>query len=105
MSIRKAFEERFGADQAEAIYTAAIEHSNGINNKNKGSDPFKWALCIALGYQCMEVEEYREYHGITAPWKEVKQWIKDNAELSTHDGSFDYLAALAGVYNEYVRDI
>jgi hypothetical protein len=101
-SIRIDFEKAFGVDQAKAIYDAALSHEKGVNNIEKGSDPFKWALLIAIGYQCMEVERYREHHGITAPWEELKAWIKEHADLSSHNGDCDYLALFAGKYNEYV---
>lgn len=102
MSIREAFVAKFGEDQAAAIEAAANEHANGVNDQNKGTDPFKWALLIAIGYQCAEKASYREYHGIAAPWDEVKQWMKDHADLASHDGDCDYLSLLAGSYNEYM---
>lgn len=102
MSIREAFVERFGEDQAAAIYAAAESHGNDINNTNLGSDPFKWALLVAIGYQCMEIDGYREHHGITAPWVDLKQWIIWHADLASHDGDCDFLAAFVGAYNEYV---
>lgn len=101
-SIRAAFAERFGEDQAEAIEAAAISHGNGINDTNVGSDPFKWALLIAIGYQCMELDDYRAHHGITAPWADLKPWIIEHADLASHDGDCDYLAAFVGTYNEFV---
>ena len=104
MSVRASFVERFGEDQAAAIEAAAEKHENGINSVNKGSDPFKWACLIAIGYQCAEVGSYREEHGITAPWGEVRQWLKESAELHTHNGDCDYLALMCGKYNEYMPE-
>lgn len=101
-TIRTAFAQRFGEDQAEAIYRAAVSHKNGVHD-NEGSDPFKWALCICIGYQCMEEEPYRADHGITADWEEIQQWIKDHADLASHDGDVDLLAAVCGKYNEYIK--
>lgn len=66
MTIRTAFEKRFGVADAEAIWQAALRHANGINDGNKGDDPFKWAILICIGYQCMEVPGYRDEHEITA---------------------------------------
>ncbi len=103
MSIRDAFAERFGKDQADAIVAAAESHENGTNSENKGADPFKWALLIAIGYQCSEVDRYRDHHGITAPWDDVKQWIVDNADLGSHDGDCDYLCAFGGGYADFVK--
>jgi hypothetical protein len=104
VSIRESFVERFGADQAVAVFRAAEEHGNGINNGNLGTDPFKWAITICLGYECMSKEGYREHHGITASWDEIDQWIKDEADLASHDGDMDYLALFAGVYKDYIAE-
>ena len=100
MSVRTSFEERFGAEQADKLYAAAVGHSNGVHDR-PGSDPFRWAVAIAIGYQCAEVDSYRASHGITAPWPEVQQWIKDEADLAHHDGDVDYLSLFAGVYDNY----
>jgi hypothetical protein len=100
-SIRHAFAERFGDDQAEAIYAAAREHRNGVHD-NEGSDPFKWALLICIGFECMSSDAYRGGHGITAPWDEIKQWIKDHADLASHDGDCDYITMFTGGYDEYM---
>lgn len=101
MSVRDAFVARFGEDQAVAIEAAAEEHKNGIHD-DPGSDYFRWALVIALGYECMSLDSYREYHGITAPWPELNEWIKDNGRLAEHDGDSDYLSLFTGTYDEYV---
>lgn len=100
MSVRESFRETFGEDQATAIENAAQEHENGVHD-NRGSDPFKWAISICLGYECASKDSYREHHGITAPWEDISAWIKKHGELSTHDGDIDYLSAFAGVYDKY----
>lgn len=71
---------------------------------NRGSDPFKWAILICIGYQCAEIPRYREYHGVTVPFEEFKQWVKDEGELGSHDGACDYLTLFCGGYNEYVPE-
>jgi hypothetical protein len=83
--IREKFVAAFGEDQASALIRAAEEHENGVNSANKGSDPFKWALLICIGYECISRDRFREYHGITASWEQLRQWIKDHAdsELTT----------------------
>jgi len=78
---------------------AALSHANGINSTNKGSDPFRWALTIVIGYQC--VEKYAKYHNIKVPFNEFKKWVIENAELHEHDGDIDWLALAAGVYQEF----
>lgn len=99
--IRDEFVKMFGEKEALALESAAEEHKNGVHD-NPGSDPFKWVLLICIGYQCFEVEGYREYHGIVASFESIKQWVKDNAELDSHDGDSDFISLVAGVYNEYV---
>lgn len=101
MSTRKSFVAHFGSDQAAAIEDAADSHKNGIHD-SKGSDPFRWAIVICIGHQCMEVDGYREHHGITAPWEEIEAWIKEHGDLANHDGDSDYLALFAGVYTKYM---
>ena len=98
---RESFVEAFGEEQAAKFEAAAEYHRNGINDSNKGSDPFKWAASIVIGYQCAEVESYRGYHGITPPWEDIDRWLKEKADLGTHDGDMDILALFAGTYDKY----
>ena len=53
--IRDSFVAAFGEEQAVAIERAAEEHKNGVHD-NRGSDSFKWAIAICIGYECMEVD-------------------------------------------------
>ena len=99
---RDSFVQHFGEEDARNIELAAAEHKNGIHDE-KGSDPFRWAITICIGFQCAELDSYREYHGITAPWMEIQQWIKDHGDLSIHDGDVDYIMLALGGYNEYVQ--
>lgn len=105
MSVREQFVEQFGEAEAAAVEAAAEEHAHGINDKNRGSDPFKWALLIAIGYQCMETDHYRESHGIFAPWESLRDWMIESADLGSHDGDSDMLALFAGAYNAYVKEL
>lgn len=101
--IEEKFVKDWGEELAQKVWECAYSHANGINDANKGSDPFKWALLIVIGYQCFEIEDYRKYHGVPdLDWEKMKKWIRDNAELETHDGDCDYLSLWAGRYNYYV---
>ena len=102
-SIRPLFVNLFGEDQAFAIEKAAEEHDNEVHTK-RGSDPFKWALLICIGYQCIEVERFRKGHGIKASYMELKEWIREVADLGSHNGDCDYLALASGKYNQYIKD-
>ncbi len=102
-TIRTKFVKDFNEDLAEKLEAAAEKHSNGVNNKNKGSDPFKWVLLICIGYQCFEVKSYRKHHDITeASFTKISNWIKKNGKLDTHDGDCDYLSLFCGKYEKYM---
>lgn len=101
-SVRESFVNFFGEDQAQKIEESAKSHKNGIHDE-PGSDPFRWAIIICIGYECMQKDSYREHHNITVPWDDLKAWIKEHGDLSNHDGSVDYLALFAGAYNEYME--
>lgn len=101
MSCRDSFVEHFGEEQAQRIESAAREHQD---TNDKGSDPFRWAIAITIGYECFTKAKYRVYHGITAPVDEVKTWVREHCPLAEHDGDIDVLAAVIGTYNEYLAD-
>jgi hypothetical protein len=101
--IREKFVKDFGEEQAQMIEQVANSHANGVNDRNKGKDPFKWALLICIGYQCMEKQSYRNYHQISISWNILKKWIKNYGELSSHNGDCDYLALITGKYHEFIK--
>ncbi len=100
--VYKGFAAKFGKDQADLIVKAADSHQNGVNNINKGADPFKWALLIAIGYECLTRPAFRSEHGITVDPVEAQKWIVENADLATHRGDMDYISLLAGVYFDWM---
>lgn len=105
-TIRTKFEKEFGKELANSLESAAIQHANGINSDNRGSDPFKWVLLICIGYQCFEIKRYRESHGIKgASFTKLKKWIRDNADLGSHDGDCDYLALMVGAYSPFIKKV
>jgi hypothetical protein len=103
MTVRDSFVETFGEEAAQAVEDAAQGHENGVHD-NRGSDPFKWAIAICIGYECMSKDDYREWHGFTPEWESVKNWIKEHGELGTHDGDVDYISLVIGAYNEFVPE-
>jgi hypothetical protein len=100
--IRESFVEHFGEEQAAKLEAAAVEHKNGIHDE-PGSDFFRWAIVICIGFECFTKDRYREYHGITAPVEDVKQWVREHGDIANHDGDADYLSLFCGTYNEYVE--
>lgn len=106
-SVRARFVQQFGEADAVAIEEAAVYHADASDwlsddERERGSDPFVWALAIAIGFECMSHEDYRAYHGITAPWADLAMWIRDHAGLADHDGGIDTMAALGGLYEGLV---
>lgn len=102
MEIRDKFIKHWGKELAEKIEMAAEGHRDGINDEKIGNY-FQWCLLMCISYQCLEVPEYRKYHGIPdIDWLKLKKWIKDNAELENYKGSLDYLSLYAGVYDYFV---
>jgi hypothetical protein len=100
-TIRIAFVKEFGEDTAKAIEAAANEHENGLH-PDQGKDPFKWALLLAISYQCFELPDYRKHHKIKPAYSRIKKWIKTNGRLDTYDGDVDYLAVVTGAYDYYM---
>jgi hypothetical protein len=103
MSVRESFVKRFGEDQAVAIELAAESHKNGIHDKT-GDDPFKWAILICVGFQCMEIDKYRKSHNITIPFEDIKKWAIEDGDLRSHNGDVDYLCLFAGKYNDWIAE-
>lgn len=98
-SVRGHFAATFGEDNAEAIMSAAIQHQNGVHD-NRGSDPFKWALLIAIGHGCLT--RFAGDHGITATEDDMKAWALEHGDLGDHDGDCDYLALMCGAYKGWL---
>jgi hypothetical protein len=101
-SIRASFVAAFGEEQAERLQIAGDGHRGGMLDGGKhGPNPFQDAIVIAIGWECFTRPEFRKCHGITAPVDELKTWIREHGELNSYQGPIDYLALLAGWYDEY----
>ena len=98
--IRDSFVEAFSKEEAANVEAAAEEHLDDMFS-NRGSDYFRWAICICIGFECMSKDSYRKYHGIVTPWETLKEWIKEHGDLQHHDGDVDTLAYGTGVYEEF----
>lgn len=105
MTIRDKFAERFGEDQTRAIESACDSHEDAHLEHDRGSDPFKYVLLIVISFQCVEKESYRDYHGITIPFRDFKKWVKENGELDSYVGGIDWLALVTGAYDEYMPSL
>lgn len=106
MGLKELFAERFGQEQADAVEMAGMTHyevdpqSRGTT-QGYGSDPFRTALVFAIGFDCYR-ERFKEFHNITLDEREVDEWIKENVDLTKHDGAYDWVSALAGAYEPFV---
>jgi hypothetical protein len=99
-SVRGSFVEHFGEDQAALLESAANQHDNEIH-PNRGSDPFKWACLICIGYDC--VKRCAEYHGLSVDPEEFRTWCVEHGELASHDGDCDFLSLATGEYASFVK--
>ena len=105
-TVRNSFVKYFGEEAADCIVRAAEEHSNGVNCRNKGKDPFKWAITIVIGYQCIEADKYRSYHKVpdNLTWELFKDWVIKHGNLQSHTGDVDYLTLATGGYKEFIDE-
>lgn len=104
--LREKFAEKFGEDQTLALEMAGMTHFEvdpdaNISGKGYGSDPFRTALVFAIAFDCY-YPKYSEFHGINLDPVEVEDWIKENVDLTKHDGAFDQLSVAAGIYDKFV---
>lgn len=103
MSTRESFVTRFGESQAASIEAAADMHRAELLEGDKaGSDPFRDAIVICVGFECMSLDSYRDHHGITPSWIDLRDWIRSEGNLGDHDGPVDYLAMFAGAYTDLI---
>ena len=99
---RENFVKEFGEEEAIKIEEAALEHNNEIHPCGEEIDSFIWSIAICIGYQCFEIERYRQYHKINAPYIKIKEWIIKNNLFKNYQGHLDYVSLLVGAYNDYI---
>lgn len=96
-TLRESFIKQFGESNAFAVQRAAESHKNGIHDRY-GSDPFRWAILICLGHECLS--RFQEEHGISLDYEQFRSWLIDHAsEFAEYDGDVDYVALMVGVYD------
>lgn len=104
-NLRDAFVARFGEHEATVMEAALKYHqAQGqiLPDKRVGSDPFAFAVVHCIGWECFTRDSFRQEHGFTVPAEELKSWLIEHGNLADYDGEPDWLAALAGCYDEYV---
>ena len=98
--LRSRFVARFGADLAETIEQVAEHHTQVIPAVlERGSDPFRFALVWAIGFECLTRPEFRLEHGITTPWADLLGWICDEAGIASFDGTMDLSGRGRGLFD------
>jgi hypothetical protein len=98
-SLRDSFVNKFGESNAIALEQAAESHKNGVHD-NLGSDYFRWATLIAIGYQCVDNPDFATYHKISVSPQSWNAWLVEHRkEFLAHDGDVDHLSAFCGVYS------
>jgi hypothetical protein len=98
--LRTRFVARFGDDLAETIVAVAEHHTKVIPAVlGRGSDPFRFALVWAIGFECLTRPEFRREHGITVPWADLLTWICDEADLASFDGTMDVSGRGRGLFD------
>ena len=98
--LRSRFAARFGEDLADTIERVAEHHTKVLPAPlERGSDPFRFALVWAIGFECLTRPEFRLEHGITAPWADLLTWICDEADLASFDGTMDLSGRGRGLFD------
>lgn len=96
---------QFGQDQADAVYTAATSHRDLDGSGERSTfqpdypDHFATIFAFAIGYECVNRNEFKDYHGITADTEQMRQWCLDNNVLNRAEDA-DFLCLLAGGYDD-----
>jgi hypothetical protein len=67
--LRARFVARFGPELAETVDRATEHHIKVLPAPlSQGSDPFRFALVWAIGFECLTRPAYRQEHSIAATW-------------------------------------
>lgn len=89
-NLRERFVARFGLDLAETIERGIEDHAKKYPMVlDRGSDPFRFVLVWAVGFECLVDPAFRREHGITVPWADLAAWIRAEADLASYDGTMD----------------
>jgi hypothetical protein len=98
--LRARFVARFGSDLAETVERAAEHHTKVLPAPLvRGSDPFRFAIVWAIGFECLSRPEFRLEHGITASWADLLGWIRDEADIASFDGTMDMSGRGRGLFD------
>lgn len=105
MSLRQKFIKRFGARESEKLYLAASSHEKHykkLTGKDRGNDPFIWALLTVIDYNCISIPINAKCHKLNIAWKEFKQFC---VEYKMEIGEYleDYASAFGNfdwIFNE-----
>ena len=100
IDLRARFAARFGEDLAERL-EAAIEYhvARYPMPLDRGSVPFRFVLVWRIGFGCLLDPAYRRAHGVAAPWADLAEWIRAEADLASYDGTPDLAGRALGSFD------
>jgi hypothetical protein len=98
--LRARFVAHFGPDLAETIEHVTEHHAKVLPAPlDHGSNSFRFALVWTIGFECLTRPAFRQEHGITAAWAELSAWIRDEADLTSFDGTMDLAGRGRGLFD------
>ena len=104
--VRASFVVQFDKIEAKLIERAAQEHKSGMGvTAHKGDSPFRWALSVVIGFDCVDVEAFRQHHGITLDPEEFASWCRQHAQLRSFTDGGDILGMLGSHYQRYLAPV
>jgi len=101
--LEQEFIQKFGEKAYKSLKEACRYHieRGDIHKVYKGN--FMQVILITIGFQCVAVDEYREFHGIPITWEDFRRWLlkhkKEIAKCKLDENDIDYLALFSGAYD------
>ena len=97
MKLINKFEREFGTIEAAKIFRAAVGHRP---HQIRGDDEFGWAILIVIGFDCIKIKEYAEYHDIKISYRDFRKFcIENKKQIISNNGECDILSIFTGDYS------
>lgn len=109
-TVKEKFILQFGEEECNTIVEAAIYHINDIKHTVRpftfivdSTEPkFETILATLIFFQCVEVDSYRKYHGITMNYEDFRQFIRNNVVFRREN--LNGLCLAADRYDDYLME-
>lgn len=102
---RMEFVLKFGEEQANAIEEAARSHNGDtIVRLSNSNDYFLACLLRCIDFRCIEEERFRNHHGITVPYEDIKNWVLEKDRFASFEGEIPPLPLLTGRYDSWLAN-